>query len=87
LTSQHKPSKNAPFVNISEEETDKLMLRAMKASERWRNGKNRIKVKKNIIKSFDVKTKMKVFTWKGEKDTIMTPTDSIRYYKGFCNRD
>ena len=26
---------------------------------------------------------MKVFTWKGEKDTIMTPTDSIRYYKSF----
>jgi penicillin-binding protein 1A len=26
---------------------------------------------------------MTVFTWKGEKDTIMTPMDSIRYYKHF----
>jgi penicillin-binding protein 1A len=37
----------------------------------------------DIIKSFAVKTKMKVFTWKGERDTIMSPTDSIRYYKHF----
>ena len=36
-----------------------------------------------IKKSFDVKTDMTVFTWKGEKDTVMTPNDSIRYYKHF----
>jgi penicillin-binding protein 1A len=26
---------------------------------------------------------MRIFTWKGERDTIMTPMDSIRYYKHF----
>lgn len=83
LDSQHKDSKNAPFVNISKEETDKLLLRAMKASERWRVLKEQDMSDEDIIKSFDVKTKMTVFTWKGDKDTIMTPTDSIRYYKGF----
>jgi penicillin-binding protein 1A len=41
------------------------------------------KTDEEIIKSFDVKTKMTVFTWKGEKDTTMTPMDSIRYYKHF----
>jgi penicillin-binding protein 1A len=37
----------------------------------------------DIINSFKVKTKMRIFTWKGERDTIMTPLDSIRYYKHF----
>ena len=32
---------------------------------------------------FDTPTKMRVFTWKGERDTLMSPMDSIRYYKGF----
>lgn len=83
LDNQHKESKNAPFVNISKEETDKLLLRAMKASERWRVLKEQDMSDEEIIKTFGVKTKMTVFTWKGDKDTIMTPTDSIRYYKGF----
>jgi penicillin-binding protein 1A len=41
------------------------------------------KSEEEIIASFKQKTKMKVFTWKGERDTIMTPLDSIRYYKHF----
>lgn len=80
---QQKTNKNAPFVNISKEETQKLMTQAMKASERWRIMKAEDISEEDIIKSFGVKTKMKVFTWKGEKDTIMTPNDSIRYYKHF----
>ena len=32
---------------------------------------------------FDTPTNMKVFTWKGEVDTTMSPMDSIRYYKAF----
>jgi penicillin-binding protein 1A len=80
---QQKKNKNAPFYRISEEETDKLMSRAMKNSERWRMMKLQDKSDEEIIKSFDVKTEMKVFTWKGERDTIMTPMDSIRYYKHF----
>ena len=78
-----KKNKNAPFVNISEPETEKIMERAMKNSERWRIMSDAGKDEKDIIASFKVKTDMKVFTWKGEKDTIMTPMDSIRYYKHF----
>jgi len=78
-----KDKKNAPFVNISEIETKKIIERAMKSSERWRLLKEDGKTEDEIIKSFDVKTKMKVFTWKGERDTIMTPRDSILYYKHF----
>ena len=78
-----KGNKNAPFVNISKEETDRLMMQAMKSSERWRTLKGQDKSDEEIIKSFSVKTDMTIFTWKGERDTIMTPTDSIRYYKSF----
>lgn len=75
--------KNAPFVNITDEETNGIIKRAMKNSERWRIMKNDEKTEEEIIKSFDVKTKMKIFTWNGERDTIMTPKDSIIYYKHF----
>ena len=53
----------------------------MKSSERWRLLKDDGKTEDEIIKSFDVKTKMKIFSWNGERDTIMTPKDSILYYK------
>jgi penicillin-binding protein 1A len=80
---QSKNNKNAPFVNISEAETQKIMDKAMKNSERWRVLKDKDLSDEDIIKSFSVKTKMTVFTWKGERDTIMTPLDSIRYFKHF----
>ncbi|HEX8563879.1 MAG TPA: PBP1A family penicillin-binding protein [Flavobacterium sp.] len=83
LTAEQKKNKNAPFVRISEAETEKLMMQAMKTSERWRVMEAQDKSEDDIIKSFGVKTKMTVFTWKGERDTLMTPTDSIRYYKSF----
>ena len=81
--SESKNNKNAPFVNISKDETDRIMMRAMKASERWRLMKAQDIADADIIKSFDVKTDMRVFTYKGEKDTVMTPRDSIRYFKSF----
>jgi penicillin-binding protein 1A len=80
---QAKQNKNAPFVNISEAETDRIMKKAMKASARWNIMESNDKSEEEIIASFKEKTKMKVFTWKGERDTIMTPLDSIRYYKHF----
>ena len=80
---QAKENKNAPFVNISQAETDRIMKKAMKASARWNIMESMEKSEEEIIASFKQKTKMKVFTWKGERDTIMTPLDSIRYYKHF----
>ncbi|WP_445710367.1 penicillin-binding protein 1A [Flavobacterium sp.] len=76
-----KGKKNAPFLKISTDETEAIVKRAMKNSERWRILKEEGKSEGEILKSFDVKTKMKVFSWKGERDTIMTPRDSIIYYK------
>ena len=78
-----KDNKNAPFVGISEAETQRILKQAMKASYRWTVMTELEKSEEEIIASFSKKTKMKVFTWKGERDTIMTPLDSIRYYKHF----
>ena len=80
---QSKTNKNAPFVNISDAETQRIMNQAMKSSSRWAILKEQEKSDEEIIKTFSVKTKMTVFTWKGERDTLMTPLDSIRYYKHF----
>ncbi|MHA4847714.1 transglycosylase domain-containing protein, partial [Flavitalea antarctica] len=54
---------------------------AMKNSERWKNGKAEGLSEAELKKSFTQKVPMKVFAWnsKREKDTIMTPADSIKY--------
>ncbi|MEG1237826.1 MAG: transglycosylase domain-containing protein, partial [Flavobacterium sp.] len=78
-----KTNKNAPFVNITQAETDRIMMQAMKNSVRWAQMKDMDKSEDDIIASFKVKTKMRIFTWKGERDTVMTPLDSIRYFKHF----
>ncbi|KUF44941.1 penicillin-binding protein [Myroides marinus] len=78
-----KNNKMAPFYKINQKEVDNIMMRAMKTSERWRQMSEQGKSESDIIKSFDVKTEMRIFTWKGDRDTIMTPKDSIRYYKHF----
>jgi penicillin-binding protein 1A len=80
---EQKNNKNAPFVNITQAETDRIMMQAMKNSVRWAQMKEADKSEEDIIASFKIKTKMRVFTWKGERDTTMTPLDSIRYYKHF----
>ncbi|MGX7667793.1 penicillin-binding protein 1A [Flavobacterium pedocola] len=80
---RQKDNPNAPFTGITPEETKLIMDRAMKNSERWRIMKEKGFDENKIVKSFEVPAKMKVFTWKGEKDTLLTPRDSILYYKHF----
>ncbi len=79
-----KGSKTAPFSrNLSEKDYNAIMERAMKQSERYRVLKKEDRSDKEIRKIFDTKTDMTVFSWKGLKDTIMTPMDSIKYMKFF----
>ncbi len=85
---QNTPNRNptAPFLELEREEIKDLMNRAMKRSERWRVMKKEGKKDKEIIKSFNMPTKMKIFSWDApnkEMDTIMKPMDSMRYYKSF----
>lgn len=86
---QNTPRRNpiAPFLDLEDEEIEKLLKLGMKRSERWR--KMRYDLKKpvrEIIASFDKPTKMRIFSWtapNNEIDTILTPMDSMRYYKFF----
>lgn len=79
-----KKKRNAPFAwNVNKEEIKNIMTQAMKRSDRYHTLKEAGADYKTIEKSFNEKTSMTIFTWNGEKDTIMTPMDSIRYYKGF----
>lgn len=73
-----------PFANDTPKGTvDNIMRQARRWSERYRIMKESGASEKEIRASFDRKTQMRVFAWnrKGYCDTIMTPNDSIRYYK------
>ena len=80
---QNKKNKIAPFRDIEEDQIASIFNNAMKSSERWRKMKAAGKSESDIRKSFDIKTDMSIFSWKGDIDTTMTPRDSIRYYKKF----
>lgn len=80
---QNKNNKTAPFRDITEEETESILNSAMRKSDRWRQMKKDGKDEEEIIKSFKKKVPMRVFSWKGDIDTTMTPMDSIRYHKSF----
>ena len=79
-----KNNPTAPFRELTEGAIDTLLRRSMKRSERWRKMKYDLKKSDEEIKlSFQKPTKMTVFSWGGEIDTIMKPWDSMIYYKSF----
>ena len=77
-------SKNAPYArSLPEKRVEELLTKAMKQTDRYRLMKEAGASEQQIRKAFDTPEEMTVFSWKGDKDTIMTPMDSIRYYKSF----
>ncbi|MBR3884764.1 MAG: transglycosylase domain-containing protein [Bacteroidaceae bacterium] len=79
-----KGQKTAPFTDeLTVEEVDKIMNRAMRQSERYRVMKKSGSSEQEIIEAFNTKEDMQVFTYNGMVDTLMTPMDSLRYYKYF----
>jgi len=75
---------NRPFAPGTDKElTDQLMHNARRWSDRYRTAKKEGISEKDILAGFEKKEKMRVFAWndKGYVDTLMTPNDSIRYYK------
>ncbi|MGC6428538.1 MAG: transglycosylase domain-containing protein [Flavobacteriales bacterium] len=77
---------NAPFPkDFTNDQINSIIDQAMKRTERYRRLKNVGKKEKEIRKIFNTKVPMTVFSWEGERDTIMSPRDSIRYYKYFIN--
>lgn len=82
--SEKKGRKYAPFSrDLTTAEVSSIMQSAVNQSERYRKLKKEGAGKEEIDKSFNTKTEMRVFTYNGWVDTVMTPMDSIRYHKHF----
>ena len=80
---QNDTVSSAPFSDLDEDEVEIIMKRAMRRSERWRKSKLSGKTNDEIEESFNIPTNMSIFSWEGDIDTLMSPVDSIRYYKHF----
>ena len=78
-----KGHKNAPFSNLTADQIDHLLETSMKRSDRYRILKNEGMPLDSIKAVFDRPVRMTVFSWDGPIDTVMSPMDSIRYYKWF----
>ncbi len=77
---------HAPFgTDLSQEEVRRLMNNSMRRTDRYRYLRRMEVSEDSIRKNFNTPTAMRIFSWEGETDTIMTPMDSIRYYKHFLN--
>ncbi len=80
-----KGYKDAPFMfeKNQKREIELLMLQAMRRSDRYAHLKQANASDAEIFKDFNTPVKMRVFTWTGDRDTVMSPMDSIRYFKFF----
>jgi penicillin-binding protein 1A len=75
-----------PFNNLTKEQEDHFLTLAMKASDRYYQMKQDGASESEIKKYFkEEKVKMRVFSWNGPVDTVMTPWDSLIYVKKFLN--
>jgi len=83
---QTRKTRRPPFANDKDNTTDvldRIMETAKKRTDRYYRMKQAGVSEKEINKAFNTAVQMNVFSYEGNIDTIMTPLDSIRYYKGF----
>ncbi|MDT0642122.1 transglycosylase domain-containing protein [Zunongwangia sp. F363] len=83
---QNRNNPTAPFRDVEKSEVDQIVESAMRRSDRWRQMKAKDMSEEKIRASFDKEREMRVFSWtspKHTKDTVMTPRDSILYYKSY----
>lgn len=84
FTREKKGQANAPYSRkLTAADVDNSLRRAMRQSERYATMKSGGYSKEQIEKAFQTPIDMKLFTWAGEIDTIMTPYDSLRWQKQF----
>lgn len=78
---KNRPTK--PFHRISEKEIANIMKQAVRRTPRYRGMKKQGFTEDSIMAVFYKPIPMSVFSWNGDIDTVMSPFDSIRYYKHF----
>lgn len=74
----------APFSrDLTNEEISQIMMQAMRRTDRYRRLRSQRVEMDSILRVFNTPVEMNVFSWEGNRDTLMTPMDSLRYYKFF----
>jgi len=77
---------NAPFPeDFEQEQIDEIIDMAMRRSVRYKRLKSQGKTIDQIRKIFNTKTEMKLFSWNGKRDTVLSPRDSLIYSKYFLH--
>ena len=69
------------YKRVSKKKEETTIKYAMRQSDRYHNMKEEGRSEEEIYASFEVKCRMKIFTYKGEVDTLLTPRDSILHHK------
>ena len=83
---EKKGRKKAPFADdLSDKEIENIMMTAMRRTERYALLNARGVSQRDILAKFHEPCEMTVFSWSGDRDTIMSPWDSIRYYQSFLH--
>ena len=74
-----KDLRNPPYSNdLTKKEIDDIIQTTIRRSERYVIAEKAGMPEDSIMMAFNTPVKMKVFSWKGERDTVMTPLDSIK---------
>lgn len=79
--SEQRRNPNRPFYFLKKKQIDDIMLAAMKRTGRYKQLAAEGVSEDSILMDFKTPTKTTIFTWEGEKETEMSPYDSIRYHK------
>lgn len=81
---EQKYNPNAPYsADLKKEQIESILELSMRRTARYNNLRRQGIKMDSIISVFNTPVKMKVFSWDGDRDTVMTPLDSIIYYKHF----
>ena len=84
FTREKRGRQTAPFSgSLSVDQVNNILMRSVRQCERYRVMKAAGASEEEIMQAFRTKTEMSVFSYHGDIDTVMTPLDSIRYYKSF----
>ena len=78
---------NAPFGrDLTQDQINTLINNSIRRSDRYTNMRREGISEDSIQRAFRTPVQMRVFSWDGaDIDTLMSPLDSIRYYKHFLN--
>ena len=79
--SEQRRNPNRPFYFLKKKQIDDIMLASMKRTGRYKQLAAEGVSEDSILMDFKTPTKTTIFTWEGEKETEMSPYDSIRYHK------